>query len=53
MSFFGTFEGRAIQPKSFDWRERRAKAHPWKQVPEGVFEVVCDRLNRIISICAE
>ncbi|MBD8524666.1 type II toxin-antitoxin system PemK/MazF family toxin [Pseudomarimonas arenosa] len=41
------------QPKSFDWRERKAKAHPWKQAPEDVFESACDKLNRIISICCE
>ena len=40
------------QPKSFDWRERKAKAHPWKQAPEDVFELACEGLNDIISICA-
>ncbi len=43
----------ANQPKSFDWRLRNAKVHPWKQAPEDVFESVCEKLNRIISICSE
>ena len=41
------------QPKSFDWRERNAKVHPWKQASEEAFECACDKLNRIISLCAE
>jgi len=24
------------QPKSFDWRARGAKAHPWKRAPDGL-----------------
>ena len=39
------------QPKSFDWRVRGAKPHPWKQVPENVFQAVCEQLNQIIAIC--
>ena len=38
------------QPKSFDWRARAAKPHPWKQVPEDVFVLACDTLNQIIAI---
>ena len=38
------------QPKSFDWRVRRARPHPWKQVPEDVFHVACETLNQIIGI---
>ena len=38
------------QPKSFDWRVRRAKAHPWKQVPPAVLEAACESLNQIIEI---
>jgi mRNA interferase MazF len=38
------------QPKSFDWRMRRARPHPWKQVPPMVFESACEGLNSIISI---
>jgi mRNA interferase MazF len=39
------------QPKSFDWRVRGAKPHPWKQVPPMVFESACETLNQIIAIC--
>jgi mRNA interferase MazF len=38
------------QPKSFDWRERKAKVHPWKRAPDDVFATACELLNRIISI---
>jgi mRNA interferase MazF len=40
----------AHQPKSFDWRIRMAKAHPWKQVPPLVLEAACEALNQIIEI---
>jgi mRNA interferase MazF len=40
----------AHQPKSFDWRVRRARMHPWKQVPSTVFEAACDTLNQMIEI---
>jgi mRNA interferase MazF len=39
------------QPKSFDWRVRGARPHPWKQVSPAVFQTACDELNSIISIC--
>lgn len=38
------------QPKSFDWRMRRARPHPWKQMSPGIFESACEGLNSIISI---
>lgn len=38
------------QPKSFDWRVRGGRAHPWKQVPPVIFESACEGLNSIISI---
>ena len=38
------------QPKSFDWRVRQAKPHPWKQIPEDVFTLACETLNQIITI---
>ena len=38
------------QPKSFDWRARAAKPHPWKQVPEETFGLACETLNQIILI---
>ena len=54
---FGTSKGEvcyvlAQQPKSFDWRRRGARPHPWKQVPPTVFESACEELNGIISIGA-
>lgn len=42
----------AHQPKSFDWRVRGAKPHPWKQVSPAVFASVCETLNQIISVGA-
>jgi mRNA interferase MazF len=38
------------QPKSFDWRARGAKAHPWKRAPDDVFAAACEQLNQIIAI---
>jgi mRNA interferase MazF len=38
------------QPKSFDWRARGAKPHPWKTVPDLVFSAACEQLNQIIAI---
>ena len=38
------------QPKSFDWRARHARPHPWKQVPEESFSEACETLNQIIDI---
>lgn len=38
------------QPKSFDWRKRSAKIHPWKQAPKEVFAAACDLLNQIIML---
>jgi mRNA interferase MazF len=40
----------AHQPKSFAWKSRGARLHPWKQVPPPVFEAACEELNGIISI---
>lgn len=40
----------AHQPKSFAWRDRGARPHPWKQVPPPVFELACEELNGIIAI---
>jgi mRNA interferase MazF len=40
----------AHQPKSFDWRVREARPHPWKQIPDEVFIRACETLNQIISI---
>ena len=38
------------QPKSFDWRLRGARPHPWKQLPLPLFAEACEGLNSIISI---
>ena len=40
----------AHQPKSFDWRQRGARPHPWKQLSDAVFQEACDGLNDIIAI---
>lgn len=39
------------QPKSFDWRLRKAKAHPLGILPNALFTQVCERLNQIIQVC--
>ncbi|MBA2369082.1 MAG: type II toxin-antitoxin system PemK/MazF family toxin [Candidatus Protochlamydia sp.] len=38
------------QPKSFDWRQRKAKLHPLKKVPEDVLSNACELLNQIITL---
>ncbi len=38
------------QPKSFDWRVRGAKPHPWQQAPQAVFDAACEALNQIVMI---
>ena len=38
------------QPKSFDWRARSAKPHPWKRVPEESYVLACETLNQIVDI---
>jgi mRNA interferase MazF len=38
------------QPKSFDWRVRRAKQHPHGQLADAAFAKACAVLNQIISI---
>lgn len=38
------------QPKSFDWRQRKASAHPLKRLSDALFEQVCERLNQIVQI---
>jgi len=40
----------ADQPKSFDWRKRRAKPHAWGKVTLEVLKDVCDRLNAIVQL---
>lgn len=38
------------QPKSFDWRQRKAKVHPLKRLPDALFVQVCERLSQIIQV---
>ena len=38
------------QPKSFDWRLRRAKAHSLGALSDGLLAQVCERLNQIIHL---
>jgi mRNA interferase MazF len=38
------------QPKSFDWRARHAKPHPFKKVPADSYANACETLNQIIEI---
>lgn len=38
------------QPKSFDWRARKARPHPWKKVPEASYALACETLNQIVDI---
>jgi mRNA interferase MazF len=38
------------QPKSFDWRARKAKPHPSKKVPEDAYTRARDTLYQIIEI---
>lgn len=38
------------QPKSFDWRSRKASPHPLKRLSGHYFSEVCARLNQIIQL---
>jgi len=38
------------QPKSFDWRLRGGKRHPWGRLPDAPFAEVCERLNQIVRL---
>ena len=38
------------QPKSFDWRQRGAKIHPWKHAPVEILTEACELLNQIITL---
>lgn len=40
----------ALQPKSFDWRERRARPHPQGQVPADAFRRACLVLSQILDL---
>ena len=41
----------ADQPKSFDWRRRNARRHPWAKVTPEVLRDVCDRVEAIVQLC--
>jgi mRNA interferase MazF len=38
------------QPKSFDWLQRGARAHPWGKVRESIFKLACAELNDIVQL---
>ena len=38
------------QPKSFDWRLRKARAHTLGSLSNALFLQVCERLNQIMQI---
>jgi mRNA interferase MazF len=38
------------QPKSFDWRSRKASPHPLKRLSDLPFAEVCARLNQIVQL---
>jgi mRNA interferase MazF len=38
------------QPKSFDWRLRKARTHPLGAISNALFVHVCERLNQIIQV---
>ena len=38
------------QPKSFDWRSRKASPHPLKRLDNQQFTEVCARLNQIVQL---
>ncbi|MEQ1911051.1 MAG: type II toxin-antitoxin system PemK/MazF family toxin [Vicinamibacterales bacterium] len=38
------------QPKSFDWRLRKARKHPLGALPTALFVQACERLDQIIQV---
>ena len=38
------------QPKSFDWRLRKARRHALGALSDALFVQVCERLNQIIQV---
>ena len=38
------------QPKSFDWKQRKAEKHPLGVLPDSLLAQVCERLNQIVQI---
>ena len=41
------------QPKSFDWRVRRAAPHPTKRISDEIFGEACARLNQIVKLAID
>lgn len=41
------------QPKSFDWRLRKARRHALGTLRTALFVQVCERLNQIIQVGGE
>ena len=41
----------AFQPKSFDWRMRRAKPHPWGSGHNKVLAAALKKLDAICGVC--
>ncbi|MDR2187140.1 MAG: type II toxin-antitoxin system PemK/MazF family toxin [Azonexus sp.] len=42
----------AFQPKSFDWRQRDAKLHPWGGGHDKILQRALQTLDTICGICA-
>ena len=43
----------ALQPKSFDWKERRASPHPWGGPHHDVLAAAMRKLDSICGICEQ
>lgn len=41
----------AFQPKSFDWRVRNARPHPWGGGHDKVLAAVLEKLDAICGVC--
>lgn len=39
------------QPKSFDWRERNARPHPWGTGHTKLLEVALRRFDTVFNVC--
>lgn len=40
----------AHQPKSFDWRERKARPNSWSKIDDKSFKLACDELSEILAL---
>lgn len=43
----------AFQPKSFDWKARMARSHPWRGGHIQVLDAALRKLDTICAICAK